>query len=91
MKKTVFFSLLSGICLSLFANNREKGIECFTHPMLACDIPISMYTAPYVYEKQMSRDRSEEAGWIVYAEGVYKDFIRIRFENDSVRRVHVGV
>ena len=90
MKKVVFFCLLSCIDLSLFANNREKGIECFTHPMLACDIPISIYTAPYEYEKQMSRDRSQEAGWIVYAEEVYKDFIKIRFENDSIRWVHLG-
>ena len=89
-KNYILIYLLSSICVCSAANNDKRGIECFTHPLIACDIPISVYTAPYVYEKQMSRDRSEEAGWIVYAEEVYKDFIKIRFENDSVRWVHIG-
>lgn len=92
MKLKLFILALLFFQSSFSVSQRIDIVECFTHPISAISNPISLYTEPYHYEKELYIDHGSEGGYLVIAEEIFDNFIKIRLLNDStyVRWVHVG-
>lgn len=52
----------------IYVNNGfGQSLPCFTHPLKHLSEPISIYKSPFVYQKELYMDDSEEGGYEVCA------------------------
>ena len=71
----------------------QNNVVGFTHPLAKYNESISIYNAPYIYDKELYIDTiANEAGYLVIVEERHDLFLKIRMIDDStfVKWVRVG-